>query len=157
MLLACLRQDALIPWNPVHLGTCVLLLLVFFQDSVKRCFSPCLAVSAPRYLGSALARRSSTWSSGLAGWWTLHKPVSLSGRCGFGDLDHLECSEKKCAIASNQGIWKKHYGVGGFFFFFEPVCKTLEKILSKYVQLDQACLVVKREFIRKYSGNNKHH
>lgn len=49
--------------------------------------------------------------------------------------------------------------VGWFFvcFFFEPVCKTLEKILSKYVQLDQACFVVKREFIRKYSGNNKHH
>lgn len=87
--------------------------------------------------------------------------MSLSGRCGFQDLDHLECNEKKCAVASNQGIWKKHYGVGGLvfclFFFFEPVCKTLEKILSKYVQLDQACFVVKREFIRKYSGNNKHH
>lgn len=47
--------------------------------------------------------------------------------------------------------------MGWVGFFFEPVCKTLEKILSKYVQLDQACLVVKREFIRKYSGNNKHH
>lgn len=42
-------------------------------------------------------------------------------------------------------------------FFFEPVCKPLERMLSKYVQLDQAGFVLKREFIRKYSENNKHH
>lgn len=46
----------------VHLGTCVLLLLVFFQDNVKKSFYPYLAVSAPRYQGSALARSSSTES-----------------------------------------------------------------------------------------------
>lgn len=80
-----------------------------------------------------------------------------SGRCWFQDQGHLDCKEQKSAIESNQCtqlFLKKHYGN---FFFSEPVCKPLEKILSKYVQLDQAGFVLKREFIRKYSENNKHH
>lgn len=80
-----------------------------------------------------------------------------SGRCGFQDQDYLECKEKKFVLASNQRFQlslKKALWDG---VFFEPVCKLLERILSKYVQLDQAGFVVKREFIRKYSENNKHH
>lgn len=91
---------------------------------------------------------------GVAGWMDPLQTCE-SGRCWFQDQDHLECNEKKSAIASNQCIQlflKKHCGN-----FFEPVCKPLERILSKYVQLDQASFVLKREFIRKYSENNKHH
>lgn len=91
---------------------------------------------------------------GVAGWMDPLQTCD-SGRCWFQDQDHLECNENKSAIASNQCIQlflKKHYEN-----FFEPVCKPLERILSKYVQLDQASFVLKREFIRKYSENNKHH
>lgn len=124
----------------------------FFLLTLQRCIFFLLFGNLPqgtRILNAQLG-------CGLAGW---IDPLQTceSGRCWFHDQDYLECNEKKSAIASNQRIQlslKKHYGI---FFFFEPVCNLLERLLSKYVQLDQAGFVLKREFIRKYSENNKHH
>lgn len=152
-------RDKMLALDLMGLRTCVLLLLfslrlckVFLIFFLFLLFGNLCSKISGFYSAKQPLNCIVVWLGG----WTLHKPMSESGRCGFQDQDHLECNEKKFAIASNQGIQlflKKHYGI----FFFESVCKPLERILSKYVQLDQAGFVVKREFIRKYSENNKHH
>lgn len=65
-------------------------------------------------LGISMLTRifSSQLDCGLAGWMDPLQTCE-SGRCWFQDQDHLECNEKKSAIASNQCIQlflKKHYG-----------------------------------------------
>lgn len=145
---ADLRQDAR---SRACLRTCVLLLL-FFLLKLCKLFFPSVCQSVPRCIEVLLCQTAPQWHRDLAGW--MDPPQTCkSGRCAF--QDHLERNEKKFAIASNHWIQlflKKHYET-----FFEPVCKPLERVLSKYVQLDQTGFVVKREFIRKCSENNKHH
>lgn len=140
-------------WSRTERSEGIVLLLLFPFDTMQRSFFFFffyLAISTPMYQDFKLS-----WVVVWLGTRTLCKPVSVVD-VGFRIRTHLEGNEKKSAIASNQCIQlflKKHYGS----IFFEPVCKPLERILSKYVQLDQAGFVLKREFIRKYSENNKRH
>lgn len=144
-----MRQDGLELRGLRGLFCCCFFLLTLCKDLFFFFFFY-LAISTPMYQDFKLS-----WVVVWLGTQTLCKPVSVVD-VGFRIRTHLEGNEKKSAIASNQCIQlflKKHYGS----IFFEPVCKPLERILSKYVQLDQAGFVLKREFIRKYSENNKRH
>lgn len=151
-------QDNILALELMGLGTCVLLLLFNFDTMHSWVFFPLLFGNlCPKVSGFSSAKQPLNCAVVWLGGWTLHKPESLSDRCGFQDQDHLESNEKKSAIASNQGIQlclKKHCGI--LVSSSEPVCKPLERMRSKCVRLDQAGFVVKREFIRKYSENNKH-
>lgn len=127
---------------------CCFFLLTLCKDVL---FFSCLAISAPRYQDFKVS-----WVGVWLGRWTLCKPVDLVD-VGF-RIRAIWTARNRNLPLNPTSVpsfsWKSTMGI---FFLSEPVCKPLEKILSKYVQLDQAGFVLKREFIRKYSENNKHH
>lgn len=140
------------------LRTCVLLMPLSFE-TIQRYFPPPPTIwqSLPQGIRILLCQTAPQLRRGLAGWmdppqtcgsvWWMW--VSGSGPSGVQWKEICHCIQPGNPSSLAKARWD--------FFFFEPVCKPLERILSKYVQLDQADFVVKREFIRKYSENNKHH